>query len=49
MKIQIMRVRGDIMVTALDLQNASKGEVAHAIAELERIKLKLISKWSRMP
>ena len=47
MKIQIMRVN-NVMVTSLDLTNADKGEIAHALAELERIKMKLLSKWSKL-
>jgi len=48
MKIQIMRVKDDIMVTTIDLQDIkSKEEIAYTIAELERIKLKLLAKWEK--
>ena len=49
MKITIMQVNDDIIATSVDLSNVKeKGQISHAIAELERIKIKLLKKWESM-
>lgn len=49
MKIQIIKASEGVIVTNLDLRNiTNKGEISHAICELERVKMKLLQTWQEL-
>ena len=48
MKIQISRIKENTIATAIDLRDMKKGEIAHVVCELERVKKLLLIKWEKL-
>ena len=46
--ISIIKINKDTVVTRVDLTKASKGDLAHLLCELERLKKKVLDKWDSM-